>query len=341
VGKAAFIYCTIVTARRLPRALHLIDSVRKHNQSTEFRILLQEHPLVVARLRARVRNESILGPDEIDCGDWLHRAFICTEAEFAAALRPAFLNKVAPQGNLISVDPDSEAYSSPADFESEASEHDMTVVPRNFQPADLRGAEERAALLALGPFDHTLFAVRSTPSVVAALGWWRNFVSGEPPALQLPWLMHVVNDIRILRDSHFLTTPGNPEVARAAHPDVMDVPYSFGTYTDGMPIPERHRRVFANLAEPNRQRIPNPFAVGPQMHKLIADSEDEKPSRSYALEEKINRLERQLNALPYSLIGHTGALLGSVSPRAKDEVWRLLQAVSKAYGAARSTWGAR
>ena len=108
------IYCTIAAANYLPRVQILRDSLRAHGHS-DFRVLLIEHPTVVARLRTELPDFKILDPEEVGCPHWLHMAFYYDVMEFSTALKPALIRKLMPEGNVVYLDPDIEVhrYSNP------------------------------------------------------------------------------------------------------------------------------------------------------------------------------------------------------------------------------------
>ena len=128
----ATIYCTIAAAHELPQALLLRDSLQAASGSVDFRLLLLEHPSVVARLRAELPElnaEAILGPDQVCCPQWLTMAFYYDLREYAAALKPALLRTLLRQGNVIYLDPDIEVLAPLTALATLGVETDVVVLP--------------------------------------------------------------------------------------------------------------------------------------------------------------------------------------------------------------------
>lgn len=131
---AATIYCTIAAAHELPQALLLRDSLEAASGGVDFRLLLLEHPAVVARLRAELpplAAAAILAPDEVSCPQWLTMAFYYDLREYAAALKPALLRTLLRQGNVIYLDPDIEVLAPLTALEALGAEADVVVLPED------------------------------------------------------------------------------------------------------------------------------------------------------------------------------------------------------------------
>lgn len=129
---ASTIYCTIAAAHELPQALLLRDSLQAASGRVDFRLLLLEHPAVVARLRAELPElnaAAILAPDEVSCPQWLAMAFYYDLREYAAALKPALLRTLLREGNVVYLDPDIEVLAPLTALEQRWPEAEVVLLP--------------------------------------------------------------------------------------------------------------------------------------------------------------------------------------------------------------------
>ena len=150
---ASTIYCTIAAAHELPQALLLRDSLQAASGRVDFRLLLLEHPAVVARLRAELSEldaAAILGPDEVSCPQWLTMAFYYDLREYAAALKPALLRRLLQEGNVVYLDPDIEVLAPLPALEQLGPEADVVVLPDYPEHAAQDGGLDGPGFAAMG-----------------------------------------------------------------------------------------------------------------------------------------------------------------------------------------------
>lgn len=184
------IYCTIVNASGLPRALHLRESLRaaRHGAAPDLRVLLVEHPAVVERLRVRCPDLTILGPDEVGCPEWLHMAFYYDGRELRGALKPALVRSLLGEGDVIFLDEHIEVLSSFGEIEAALGDADVLLTPYISRPLpDAPGAPSTKDILRLGQFDLGFLGVRSSRESVGLMGWWREALVEQGSSDQDLW----------------------------------------------------------------------------------------------------------------------------------------------------------
>ena len=214
------IYCTTAAARTLPQALLLRDSLRAQGVA-DLRILVTEHPAIVAKLRAQLPELTLLAPNQIGCAQWLHLAFSGSAAELGAALKPALLATLLAEGNVVYLAPTIEVFSPLSDIEQALTAADFVVTPRVSRPLPDDGkSPSMRDLLHAGQFDLDFIGVRAGEQNVALLRWWQQATSesvmtlrdGEPLRTDASWatlLPSLCDTLRVLRAPRLLLSAWN------------------------------------------------------------------------------------------------------------------------------------
>lgn len=405
------IYCTTAAARTLPQALLLRDSLRAQGVE-DLRILVTEHPAIVAKLRAQLPDLTLLAPNQIGCAQWLHLAFSGSAAELGAALKPALLATLLTEGSVVYLAPTIEVLSPLSDIEQALTTADFVVTPRVSRPLPDDGkSPSMRDVLRAGPFDLDFIGVRAGEQNVALLRWWQQATSesvmtlrdGEPLQNDASWasvLPSLCDTLRVLRSPRFLLsawnlaqnsiagsgdqgpgqtapqtadgplvllsyaglseepaagaplqaqnrfeiTQGSPiqkllarrqaRIAASQLPPWTDISGSFLRYTDGTPIPDSAREIFLRLAPQNRRVILNPFTDRRFFEEIAARSPAVQHISLQDTLERCAALERRMNTLPYSLFSHAANALDLALPGSRDQVYNLMQNISRGYGGA-------
>lgn len=214
------IYCTTAAARTLPQALLLRDSLRAQGVE-ELRILVTEHPAIVAKLRAQLPELTLLAPNQIGCAQWLHLAFSGSAAELGAALKPALLATLLTEGNVVYLAPTIEVFSPLSEIEQALTDADFVVTPRVSRPLPDDGkSPSMRDILHAGQFDLDFIGVRAGEQNVALLRWWQQATSesvmtlrdGEPLRTDASWatlLPSLCGTLRVLRAQRLLLSAWN------------------------------------------------------------------------------------------------------------------------------------
>lgn len=168
------VYCTIAAANYLPRVQILRDSLRRHGHD-DFRLLLIEHPAVVARLRSELPDYQILSPDELGVPEWVHMAFFYDVMEYSTALKPALIRKLLPEGNVVYLDPDIEVFSPLTEIEERLGDSDIVLTPHVSRPLPEDGASPTMLdVIRKGQFNLGFLGVRSIPENHQLMSWWHS-----------------------------------------------------------------------------------------------------------------------------------------------------------------------
>ena len=127
VGKTA--YCSIASAKELPRVKVLSDSIREHAKTSNVHILLCEHPETVSRISSET-GESFLSLREV-LDDWRDMAFYYSLEEYKTALTPYLIENLFLKGyeTVVYLAPDTELYGSMSGIEELLSDHDLILSP--------------------------------------------------------------------------------------------------------------------------------------------------------------------------------------------------------------------
>lgn len=393
------IYCTLVTASALPQALVLRDSLRAQGIA-DLRILLTEHPAVVAKLRVQFPELKLLSPNQIGCGTWLHLAFAKDAAQFGAALKPALISSLLADANVVYFAPTIEIFSRLDGLEKALSTADFVVTPQVTRPLPEDGKiPSMRDILRAGQFNLDFLAVRASEQSAEILSWWQKLTSDlstaasdeDPPQPDQFWAaafasfsdrLHILRSPRYHlsawnvalhpiewsgkgapettdgplvfmnfaglagdaagkspQQNRFVITEASPlqkliarhgERMAAWRSAVLDsIPYSFGCYTDRIPISDLDRQLFLRLAPPNRRLILNPFTERCFFEEVAMRS----PALRHLIVEetrlRVEELERRLNSLPYSLFAHAATVMELTMPGSRDRVYNRMQLVSR------------
>jgi len=169
------IYCTIVAGNYIPRALLLQNSIKIFKPDADFRILVVESPEEVKRYRALFPNTSLVGPDEINCPQWLHMAFYYDIMEFCTSLKPFLMLKLGQEGNVVYFDPDIEIFDSLAELESAFEDADVLLTPHTSHPVPNDGhLPDMLGLLRCGQFNLGFIGIAGTEEGLRLLKWWSD-----------------------------------------------------------------------------------------------------------------------------------------------------------------------
>ena len=172
--KKKTIYCTIAAANYLPRVQVLRDSLRRSGHD-DLRVLLIEHPAVVARIRGELPDYKIYSPEELGVPEWVHMAFYYNVLEYSTALKPAFIRQFLSEGNVVYLDPDIEVFSPLTEIEELLQTNDIVVTPHISKPLPEDGATPSTmAIIQLGQFNLGFLGVRSTPENRKLMDWWQS-----------------------------------------------------------------------------------------------------------------------------------------------------------------------
>ena len=173
-------YCTILAANYLPKALALVDSVRKHQDGAEVVVLL-----IDARSDADlpdVPGVRLVGTDFLgrSAREVLHRAAIYDLVEFATSVKPWLLMKLLEESDqVIYLDPDTYV-TSPMDELSpalEASEGGILLTPHFLEPLPPDAPVDEGHMLHAGVFNLGFCAVDRRAS--GFLRWWDDRLRDE------------------------------------------------------------------------------------------------------------------------------------------------------------------
>ena len=319
------IYATTTTAAGLVRAFRLRESLEAVEGELDFRLLVAEHPRVVAALRAKYPGQVWVAMDEIGRSQWLHMAFYYDASELVSALQPSLMRALLPEGDIIYIEPDTQVW---------------------WPLADTRGSLSvgRAQVLALegpvwrGPLDLAFLAIPSRPPFMDVMEEFAEYmaeperhISGPLAGACLAAATGLWAARLLLRDDVDVIRPGAKRrvdgyhVARDQSPyrELGDWSYSFASYADGAAIAPEQRRAFLRLALPNRRRVVDPFADSNLIRHLW--------SRSPGLAmEAAERKLRERHARLTDTARNTGAALlervaRALPPRAYAELGRIVR----------------
>lgn len=174
------IYCTAATAAQLPHVRLLLDSLRRTQGEVDFRLLLAEHPAVVAILRDQLGDMRVLAPDQIGCPVWLHMSFGYDREDYPSALKPWLLRTLLQDGDVIYFDPDVEVFSSLGAVEEALGQADAVLTPHVSRPLPADGCQPTMkSILHAGQFNLGFLGLRGGPATEEALLWWQE-VMGKP-----------------------------------------------------------------------------------------------------------------------------------------------------------------
>lgn len=169
------IYCTIIAGNYLPRALLLLNSIKKHKADADFRILLVESPNEVERYRTLFPDLSLVAPAEIGCPNWLHMAFYYDIMEFCTALKPFLMAKLATEGNVVYFDPDIEVFDSLDGIEAAFEEADVLLTPHSLYPVVDDGHQpDMLGMLRCGQFNLGFIGIAGNEDGRRLLQWWSD-----------------------------------------------------------------------------------------------------------------------------------------------------------------------
>lgn len=177
------IYCTVASAYTLAAALRLRESLIAAHGTIDFCLLLTEHPVVVARLRAALPELQILAPEDVGCRQWLQMAFYLDRREYAAALTAALLRTLLADGSVIYLDPSCEVFSPLTELASALLDHDLVVAtPSSARPPQDVGAPSSLDILRQDHPSLWLVGVAQGAAGERFLGWWQELVADSGPA---------------------------------------------------------------------------------------------------------------------------------------------------------------
>lgn len=166
------IVCTIIAANYLPQALRLRESLLSIHPGTDFRILMVEHPDVVADIAPRIEAR-IMGPNEIGCDDWLQMAFYYDCMELSTALKPFLIKTLLREGHVIYLDPDIEVMSDLGEILEAVRANDIVLTPHLTEPLEADG--KRPALIdfvRVGQFNLGFLGVGRSDRSGRLMDWW-------------------------------------------------------------------------------------------------------------------------------------------------------------------------
>jgi hypothetical protein len=144
---------------------------------------LTEHPVAVAKLRQKLPELQLIALDELSLPQWVHLAFYFSREELCAALKPALLQKLQPEGNVIFLAAESIVYSPLSELCAQLDSAEVLVTPYLTQPlADDGHHPTTLELLASGPFQLGFIGVRGGPAGAALrplLAAWQQAMEGR------------------------------------------------------------------------------------------------------------------------------------------------------------------
>jgi len=297
MGKTAF--CSIVSAKDLPRVKILSDSIRKHTKNGNVHILLCEHPEAVARI-SNATEEVFLSPREM-LDDWLDMAFYYPLTEYKTALTPYLIEYLFLKGyeSVVYLDPNIELYGSMAGFEKLLSGHDLVLpstITESYCEDTWTPVVERTNRS--GSYNPGFIGITKSNNSERFITWWKTvfreccfadadqqgffdyFWGGMAPSF--------VENCYVMKNPEY-----NMAYMNLDHPSVRGVDcqplvndsheYSFARYSNGNDIPLIDRKKFSLLNASERREIADPFSSPEEIEKIVIVNHQESGKRIFLL----------------------------------------------------------
>ncbi|BBO88340.1 hypothetical protein [Desulfosarcina ovata] len=169
-------YMTINSANYIPRAMVLLDSIRKNGSKCDLHMVLAENDETCNRVTP-IDGITLHRASSLEIPTLFDMSFYYNITEFNTALKPFAILKLMQLGYdaVIYFDPDIEIFSDTIELEEMTALHDLLLTPHITKPRKEDGFFPPVRLcIHAGQFNLGFIAIRPTLQATEFLHWWAD-----------------------------------------------------------------------------------------------------------------------------------------------------------------------